>query len=130
MDNFDKLGVKIPPFNKNEARDKLDPENKKILTQLGMLVRGVGKSIDDYRFDKAAERLYEFIWHTFADKYVEQSKNKLRQNDREKLSVLIYVYTTCLKLLHPFMPFITEEINRQLLIDGKTCPLIISSWPG
>lgn len=128
IDNFEKLGIKIPRFDKKESRHKLEPENKKILTQLGMLERGVGKNIEEYRFDKATERLYKFIWHTLADKFIERSKEILKQNNQQKLSVLIYVYTTCLKLLHPFMPFITEEIHRQLF--GKDAqPIIVAPWP-
>ena len=92
-----------------------------------MLERGVTKQIEDYRFDKAAERLYKFIWHTFADRYIEGSKKRLAEKETLQLSILIHVYTTSLKLLHPFMPFITEEINKQLISESQ--PLIISPWP-
>jgi len=128
MEFFAKNGVAITEFSPKTDRKKLRDLDKKILTQLVMLTRGVTKSIEDYRFDKAAERLYEFIWHEFADKYIEASKEKLRQNDALTLSILVYIYTTCLKLLHPFMPFITEEIASQLSMK-KSTPLIISKWP-
>lgn len=128
VENLTKNDAKIIYFDPKSQRGHLPSEDKKILTQLGMLERAVTKSIENYRFDKAAERLYEFIWHTFADKYIEKSKEKLRQNDSQKISILIYVYTTCQKLLHPFMPFITEEISQKLAVK-KTGPLIASSWP-
>lgn len=128
MEFFAKNSVAIIDFNPKADRKNLKDLNKKILTQLGMLTRGVTSEIESLKFAKAAERLYEFIWHQFADKYIEASKEKLRQNDASTLSLLIYIYTTCLKLLHPFMPFTTEEITSQLSIK-KSNPLIISSWP-
>ncbi len=128
MDSFVQKGVKITAFDPRSNRAKLSSQDKKILTQLGMLTRGVTKNIENYRFDKSAERLYEFIWHTFADKYIEESKEDLRQNNPEKLAILLYVYQTCLTLLHPFMPFITEEIYKQL-VKEKNDPLIVSPWP-
>ena len=93
-----------------------------------MLEKAVTKNIDSYRFDKAAERLYEFIWHDFADKYIESVKERLKNNDQTALSVLIKVFETCLTLLHPFMPFVTEEIYEKLDPKRKI-PLIISNWP-
>lgn len=128
MDFFAQNGVEMLEFDPLVDQANLSPQDKKILTQLGTLTKGVSKNIETYRFDKAAERLYEFIWHTFADKYIELSKEELKKNNSKTLSILVYVYKTCLKLLHPFMPFITEEINLQLSI-GKNKPLIISSWP-
>lgn len=128
MDNLKQDGLNISNFNFSSARNKLPPKDKKILTQLGMLTRGVTKAMEDYHFAKAAERLYEFIWHTFADKYIEGAKEELQKNNTEKLSILMYIYRICLTLLHPFMPFITEEITSQLLIK-KSNPLIISDWP-
>ncbi len=107
---------------------KLQAEDKKILSQLGMLERQVTKSLDNYQFDKAANALYGFIWHSFADKYIEEVKERLRQKDIIAIHTLVYIYGVCLALLHPFMPFITEEINRQLFGE-KEKPLIISSWP-
>lgn len=127
MESFAEVNIQINEFNPGHPRHKLNIHDKKILSQLGMLERGVTKNIENYRFDKAAERLYEFIWHTLADKYIEGSKAKLVKKDSEQLSILIYIYTTCLKLLHPFMPFITEELYKQLIPAAD--PLIISSWP-
>lgn len=126
-ENFKKNNIDIPEFDPNINRTQLLPEDKKVLSQLGMLERGVTKNIDSYRFDKAAELLYEFIWHTFADKYIESVKVRLLNNDLEAIMMLVYTFSVCLKLLHPFMPFITEEIYH-LLVQEKN-PLIVSSWP-
>jgi len=73
----------------------------------------------------AAEAIYQFMWHELADKYIELVKN--REDKDVALSVLHYVYLISLKLLHPFMPFVTEEIWGQLEKDKE--PLIIQPWP-
>lgn len=103
-------------------------EDKKILKDLKTLTDDVTKSIEELRFDKGAEAMYEFIWHNLADKYVETIKNRLKNYDQKALAVLTCVFITTLKLLHPFMPFITEELNRQLSLKEEK-PLTISPWP-
>jgi len=115
-------------LSNENTRKNLSNEDKKMLTQLRILSRSVTKAIENYRISRAAEKLYHFIWHEFADKFIEQSKEKLRSNNVEKLSILIYIYQSLLTMLHPFMPFITEEISSQIS-GGKNKPLIISSWP-
>ena len=80
--------------------------------------------LDKYQFNLAAERLYEFIWHEFADKYVEDVKNRI---DEDSLTITYSLFTILLKLLHPFMPFITEELYRKL--TGGENSIMISSWP-
>jgi valyl-tRNA synthetase len=84
----------------------------------------VSKYLDNYQFNLAAERLYEFSWHEFADKYIEDVKNRM---DEKASAVVSSLFAIQLRLLHPFMPFITEEIYKQLGYEGK--PLIISQWP-
>ena len=74
---------------------------------------------------EAAHLLYDFIWHDLADKYIEETKDK---NDQETKDTLMYLLINCLKLLHPFMPFITEEIYSKLPIKDKTL-LLIEKWP-
>lgn len=128
LDLFSKSNLNITAMSKENTRKNLSNEDKKMLTQLGMLTRSVAKELETYRIASAAEKLYHFIWHEFADKFIEQSKEKLRSNNVEKLSILIYIYQSLLTMLHPFMPFITEEISSQIS-GGKNKPLIISSWP-
>lgn len=120
-------GVSIPAFDREALEDKLQAKDKRTLTQLGMVIQGVTKELEAYQFGQAAERLYGFIWHTIADKYIEHIKDRLKANDATALSVLHHVYLTSLTLLHPFMPFISEELVKQL--DAKHQPLIISEWP-
>jgi len=88
------------------------------------LVREISQYIDKYQFNLAAERLYDFSWHTFADKYIEDVKNRVDENS---YTVLHNIYIVLLMLLHPFMPFVTEEIYQQLGKSEK--PLIVTSWP-
>jgi len=96
--------------------------DKKILANLKKTIVVVDKHIEEYKFGHAAHVLYDFVWHDFADIYLEESKKKLNPE------VLLYVLTETLKLLHPFVPFITEEIYQSLPLTGKTT-LIIESWP-
>jgi valyl-tRNA synthetase len=128
--NLDHFLKKANNFEKNYQqviKSAKTNEDKKILTQLKTVTHQVSKNLDSFQFAKAGEKLYEFIWHVFADKYIEAVKGRLRENDKVALTILIYVYTTCLRLLHPFIPFITEQITKQLLTEEE--PLIISSWP-
>jgi valyl-tRNA synthetase len=84
--------------------------------------------MDNYRFYLAAEKLYHYVWHTFADKIIEESKESLKNEDTKKSTqyTLRQILETSLKLLHPFMPFVTEEIWSH--IDGKKL-LMVTSWP-
>ena len=84
----------------------------------------VSKHIDSYQFNLASEKLYDFAWHEFADIYIEQVKSRV---DEESYSVLVSVFYVMLQLLHPFMPFVTEEINEKLGLSSGM--LIISKWP-
>lgn len=115
------------PLN-NPTKLKLSAEDKKLIKELQKLIKEVTQNIEDYYFGRASEILYAFIWHSLADKYFENYKDRLKQNDPTAFTVLHYAFVTCLKLLHPFMPFITEEINKQLNGE-KVKPLIISPWP-
>ncbi len=86
-------------------------------------IKSTTKLLDNYRFGQAAENLYHFFWHTFCDQYLEMSKK--RRNEAQP--ILLYVLDSSLRLLHPFMPFITEEIWQKM--PNRREPLIISSWP-
>src|SRR5258708_33678576 len=102
----------------------LKPEDKEILKGLNKLIKKVDISLEKFRFADASEAIYQFMWHEVADKYIEQIKN--REDKDVALSILIHVYMSSLKLLHPFMPFVTEEI-WSLLPRQEHTPLIISS---
>lgn len=108
-------------------QDLTDKNDQEIINKKQLLQEKMTKLIDSYRFGQAAEEIYEFTWHQFADLYLEQTKERLKNGDLQAMAVFYEVYTTCLKLLHPFMPFITEKIWS--LLPNQEKPLIINSWP-
>ena len=101
---------------------KLQKEDRDILKKLEKLSKAVSKNIEEYKFGQTLHDIYDFVWHEFADKYIEYAKTR---DDEETKKILSYVLTTSLKLLHPFMPFVTEEIWSKLPIEKKKL-LIIS----
>ncbi|MCL4390000.1 MAG: valine--tRNA ligase [Patescibacteria group bacterium] len=119
-------GNSIAEFDKKMPG--LDKTDKEIIRKLNMTIKTVDRELEKFRFSLAAEAIYSFFWHEFADKYVESTKERIKNGDIIALSVLQHVYLTCLKLLHPFMPFVTEEIWG-LFKKETDRPLIVSSWP-
>lgn len=106
-------------------------EDKWILSQYNTLVSGVTDSLEKFELGMAVQKLYDFIWDVFCDWYIEIAKIRLNGDDEEKKAtaraVLVYVMSNTLKLLHPFMPFITEEIWQTLPHTGES--IMISDWP-
>ena len=122
--NFE--GKEVPWLE--EKMPGLDSKDLKILKSLKLLIQKTDQNLEKFRFAQAGEAIYQFVWHEFADIYLEQAKERIQNDDLVVLSVLRHIYLTSLKLLHPFMPFITEEIWQRLAQnDGQ--PLIVSSWP-
>lgn len=106
-------------------------KDKWILSRLSETIDETNKALEAYRFNDAANTVYQFLWHEFCDWYIELSKVVLySESDEAKdtINCLFYVFETVLKLLHPFMPFVTEEIWFNIL--GKTESIMISSYPG
>lgn len=97
-----------------------------IIEKLNKTTQSVNHDLENYEFGKAAHTLYDFFWHDFCDQYLEEAKNK---NDEKTKETLLYVLLTSLKLLHPFIPFITEEIYQQLPLKNKKKSLMIEEWP-
>ena len=123
--NFD---TKQNTFNENI----LKIEDKWILNKLDKIILDVTKNIDNYDLGIALDNLYSFIWNEFCDWYIEIVKSRIySENEDEKIivcDVLNYVFTTVLKLLHPFMPFVTSEIYDSL-VKYDDLDLIVSKWP-
>ena len=113
-------------------KDLLKIEDRWILNKLDKLVSEVSKNIDNYDIGIAVDKIYNFIWNEFCDWYIEMVKPRMYSEDEEiKVQVsamLNYVFGNSLKLLHPFMPFITSEIYSKLICFG-TEDLIVSKWP-
>jgi len=124
--NFPKQHQKIPFFN--QKLTGLTEEDRKITKKLDKLINQVTYNLDAFKFSSAATLIYQFLWHEFADKYIETVKDRVRNKDIASLAVLRHVYLNCLKLLHPFMPFITEACWQQMPRRQKE-PLIKSCWP-
>ncbi len=100
-------------------------QKNELSAKIDKIAKMTTKDIENFNFAEAAKRLYDFIWHEFADKYIEESKDK---NDQETKDTLAYLLINSLKLLHPFMPFVTEEIYSHLPLKNKNL-LLIESWP-
>ncbi|MDU4378498.1 MAG: valine--tRNA ligase [Anaerococcus vaginalis] len=109
----------------------LSLEDKWILKRLNNVVEEVSKNLDKYEIGLAASRIEDFIWEEFCDWYIEFAKERLNSDDENKKAtvkkVLLYVLKDMIALLHPFMPFITEEIYKQL--PNKKDMLIVEDWP-
>ena len=111
----------------NPNDQNLTDADKIILKQLEATQKQVEENLKSYQFGQALQTIYHFFWHQFCDQYIEKSKAQM-SNDKSKettQSILSHVLKTSLKMLHPFMPFITEEIWHSL---GEKKPLIISNW--
>ncbi len=123
--------MNLDDFNSN-VTPKLTPADKKTLHNLQVLAKQTAKLMDSFRFYRASENLYHYFWHTFADKIVEAQKSRLKgENKKEREAsqyLLLEILQTSLKLLHPFMPFITEEVYQQLPLKKKSS-IMIESWP-
>ena len=118
--------INMEDFKKEDYTfDNLNDQDKWILTKLNQTIKEVRKSMDKYDFNIVGNTLYSFIWNDFCDKYIELSK--FNQNNTTK-SVLLKVLTDILKMMHPFMPFVTEEIYSMLPIKESES-IMISSYP-
>jgi valyl-tRNA synthetase len=109
----------------------LQIEDKWILTRLHTVIGEIKDNMDKYEIGLAGQRIYDFIWEDYCDWYIEMVKSRLYGDDKESAkaaqNVLVVVLMETLKLLHPFMPFITEEIWQHL--PGRSEALIVESWP-
>ncbi len=98
-------------------------DDKQIFEKLNKVISEVSKNLDSFNLHLATEQIYEFIWHEFADKYIESTKERRV----EAQPTLEYVFKTSLELLHPFMPFITEELWQRLPHSGDS--IMVAKWP-
>ena len=118
-------------IDRNELPEKLEIEDKWILSKLNSVIREVCDNMDNYELGVAAGKIYDFIWDSYCDWYIELTKPRLNGEDEQsKLGaqkVLLYVLTEILKLVHPFMPFISEEIWQALPHEGEA--LMVARYP-
>ena len=130
--------MNLEPNNKNSKFKNIDKKptaitqrDKAIINKLSKTIKQVTNNLDKFNFGQAANMAYEFFWHEFCDKYLEESKKQL-QDDKLKENtqkILLFTLTQSLKLLHPFMPYVTEKIYQNLPITNKEKFIMISNWP-
>ena len=115
----------LPNANQLEIADKW------VLSKLNTLIAEVTENLERYELGVAVQKVYDFIWDTYCDWYIELTKARLYSDDTQRkqtaMSVLVYVLDQVLRLLHPFMPFITEQIWQSIPHEGDA--LIVAQWP-
>ena len=113
------------------SEDKLDMSDKWVLTKLNQVAGAMTDNLDHYEMGLAAAKINSFIWDVYCDWFIEIAKPRLNSGDAEQADtarrVLVYVLDKALKLLHPFMPFITEELYQALPGSGES--IMVQSWP-
>ena len=111
--------------------ERLELEDKWVLSKLNTLVKEVTENLDAYELGVASAKVYDFIWDTYCDWYIELTKSRMQGEGAENAqNVLCYVLVQLLKLLHPFMPFITEEIFQALPHgEGESGFIMRADWP-
>ena len=115
---------------KNELPETLETEDKWIISTLNTVIGEVTDSLEKFELGIAVQKLYDFIWDCLCDWYIELTKSRLQSEDQTAQNarqVLVYVMSETLKLLHPFMPFITEELWQSLPHDGET--IMLQKYP-
>ena len=118
----------------SKAKISFSVDQKKKLKEFSSMAKEATRLMDDFKFYYAAEKIYHYFWHTFCDKIIEESKAALTEAGPAKekqatQAMLLEILSGSLKLLHPFMPFITEEIYQQLPRDKKAPFLMVEEWP-
>jgi valyl-tRNA synthetase len=130
--NFSNKIWNITRFILNNV-DKSDFENviqNKLTKEFNELAGDITIDMENYRFHLASEKIYQYIWHRFADEIIEETKEIIKtggEKSKERKGALISIWVDCLKILHPFMPFVTEEI-WSMLPNHKNL-LMIEKWP-
>jgi valyl-tRNA synthetase len=131
--------MNLEKFNVEEMTQEVSPEefslpDRWIRGRLNQVIREVQKSLEDYKFNEASHVLYQFIWHEFCDWYLELIKLYLyKEGDKKRQTLtqrtLLEILDAILRLLHPFMPFITEEIWQQLPQRKENESIMIAEFP-
>ena len=115
----------LPPMENLEIADKW------VLSKLNTLIAEVTENMEKYELGIAIQKIYDFVWDIYCDWYIEMTKARLFAEDAQRkqtaLQVLVYVLDQMLRLLHPYMPFITEEIWQSIPHEGDA--LIVAQWP-
>ena len=117
--NFSLTGERVP----QAERSTLDLADRWILSRLQSTIATTRRALEEYRFNDAANEIYQFFWHEFCDWYLEITKLRVSGAEHGRVNaqaVLLQVFETSLRLMHPFIPFLTEELWQQLPHQGET----------
>ncbi|VAX31278.1 Valyl-tRNA synthetase [hydrothermal vent metagenome] len=131
--NTNIAGEEALPSNGNNWQEDLDAPGRWILSRLAKTSDDINTALTEYRFNDAATAIYQFIWHEFCDWYIELSKPVIYNNTshdasrRATLKCLLYILESSLRLLHPFMPFVTEEVWQTIPHKGDS--IMLSPFP-
>ena len=126
LDNVDEKNFETSP-----QPSPYKGEGENLILEFKKVYEDITSDMDNYRFHLASEKIYHYIWHRFADEIIEESKKIILEGGEkaeERKTALVSIWTDCLKVLHPFMPFVTEEIWSMLPIKDKNL-LIVEKWP-
>lgn len=112
--------------------EQLESEDKWIVTKLNKVILEVTENLDRFEFGVALQKIYDFVWSDFCDTYIEMVKSRLYDKDnitsrQQAMWTLKHILTNSLKLLHPYIPFITEELYKKMI--GEDESIMISDWP-
>jgi valyl-tRNA synthetase len=113
-------------------QNKLITEDKWILSRLNRIIDNVTKLLNDFQFGEAQRQIHDFLWGEYCDWYIELAKIRLQANDNSPLPILLHVLEVSLRLLHPFMPFITEELWQHLKKYSKDTvveSIMVATYP-
>jgi len=117
----------------SESVPEYTEKDKETINELNDFSKEITDDIENYRFHLAGEKLYHYFWRVFADKIIEESKDRINSgNEKEKLNaqwLILTILSTLLKLLHPFIPFVTEILYKELPLSEKKDLLMIEEWP-
>ncbi|NOY38804.1 MAG: valine--tRNA ligase [Nitrospirae bacterium] len=131
--NTNITGEDVWPSSDKEWQKELDTPGRWILSRLAKTSDDINTALTEYRFNDAATAIYQFIWHEFCDWYIELSKPVIYNNTSHDasrtatLKCLLYILESSLRLLHPFMPFVTEEVWQTIPHNGKS--IMLSPFP-
>ncbi|NPA15396.1 MAG: valine--tRNA ligase [Deferribacteres bacterium] len=113
--------------------ERLTLADRWILSRLNRTVEAAGKALEEYEFDKYASSIYNFTWHELCDWYIELAKEALYGDDKERKAlvqnILVHIFDVLMRLLHPVMPFITEEIWQALPISREADSIMVARFP-
>lgn len=123
LKNIDRYVMELKPVNTKEELEFTHEDDREIKKKFDYVAREVTQHLEAYNFHLAVDVLYNFLWHDFADAYIEKSKQRRGQSQ----PVLEYVLKNILILLHPFMPFTTEDLFKKSFVQNKS--IMNASWP-